>query len=114
MRQAKKNSIFVGDFNLPEIDWNAGTARGRANVLLEAMEESMMEELVNFPTHLKGNTLDLVITNMPERVDEVVEGGRLGRSDHMAILTRVTVVPTIKEDKGPVPYQTGEGLTGME
>jgi hypothetical protein len=93
VRQAKKNSIFVGDFNLAEIDWNAGTAMGRA---------SMMEQLVNFPTHLKGNTLDFVITNMPERVEEVVEGGRLGRSDHMAILTRVTVGTTIEEDKGPV------------
>ncbi len=34
VRQAKKNSIVVRDFNLPEIDWNAGTARGRASVLL--------------------------------------------------------------------------------
>jgi hypothetical protein len=113
VRQAKKNSIFIGDFNLPEIDWSAGVARGRASLLLEAVEESMTEQLVNFPTHLKGNTLDLVITNMPERVEEIVEGGRLGRSDHMAILARVSVGQTAEEDKGPVPNWNRADWEGM-
>jgi hypothetical protein len=42
----------------------------------------MMEQMVNFSTQVKGNCLDLVITNIPERVSEVLEAGRLGRSDH--------------------------------
>ncbi len=42
----------------------------------------MMEQMVNFSTHLKGNCLDLVITNIPERVSEVLEARRLGQSDH--------------------------------
>ena len=40
-------------------------------------------QLVDFPTHTRGNTLDLVITNSPELVIGLEEEERLGRSDHM-------------------------------
>jgi hypothetical protein len=35
-------------------------ARGRTAGLLEALEDSFMDQLVNFPTQVKGNTLDLI------------------------------------------------------
>ncbi len=54
MRLAGKNSLFIGDFNLPEIDWERGVARGRAATLLEVAGDNMMEQLVSFPTYLKG------------------------------------------------------------
>jgi hypothetical protein len=50
-------------------------------LLLIHVEDSMMEQMVNFSTQVKGNCLDFVITNIPERVSEVSEAGRLGRSD---------------------------------
>jgi hypothetical protein len=50
-----------------------------------------MEQLVDFLTQLKGNSLDLGITNIPERVSEVNEGRRLGKSDHVMILTKVAI-----------------------
>jgi hypothetical protein len=65
---AGKNSIIIRDFNVPDIDWRLGEARGRASEILSAVEDTMMEQLVDFPTHLKGNTPDLLITNIPERV----------------------------------------------
>ncbi len=77
VRSAEKKSVFFGDFNLPMIDWEAGVARGREEELLEAVQDKYMEQLVDFPTQVKGNRLDLVITNIPERVDEVYEAGRL-------------------------------------
>ena len=87
---AEKRSIFIGDFNLPEINWDDGTARGRAAALLEAAESSLMEQLVTFSTHIRGNRLDLLLTNIPERVVNVQEAGRLGHSDHTMILAQVT------------------------
>jgi hypothetical protein len=51
--------------------------------LLEAVNKGLMEQLVEFLTHLKGNTLVPLITNIPERVVEVTEEGRLGKSDHV-------------------------------
>jgi hypothetical protein len=61
--RAEKNSVFFGDFNLPEIDWEGGAARGRAAELLEAAADRLMEQVVTFSTHLCGNTLDLLLTD---------------------------------------------------
>jgi hypothetical protein len=47
--------------------------------------------MVPFATHLKGNILDLILTNIPERFIEVRSEGRLGSSDHYMILSEVEV-----------------------
>ena len=85
IREAEKNSIMVGDFNLPNIDWNSGVAGRRDEKLVEALQDSFMEQMVDFPTHIKGNCLDLLITNIPGKVKEVLDMGRLGKSDHLII-----------------------------
>jgi len=82
VRAAEKNSVLIGDFNLPEIDWAMGTSSGRSRSLVEAVEDSLMEQMVNFSTQVKGNCLDLVLTNIPERIYDISEAGRLGSSDH--------------------------------
>jgi len=102
VRKAEKNSLLFGDFNLPDIDWSKGVARGRSADFMEAVQDAMMEQLVDFPTQVRGNVLDLVITNIPERVEEVCEEGRLGRSDHVIIMTRVRVRKS-EEESGPAP-----------
>jgi hypothetical protein len=110
---AGKNSVIIGDFNVPDIDWMGGVARGRASELLEAVEEKMMEQLVDFPTHTKGNILDLLITNVPERIVEVVESGRLGRSDHVVIVTRVEMGGGDEEEKESAPDWRRADWDGM-
>ena len=82
IRRAEKDSVFIGDFNLPGINWENGTATGAGREVLEATEDMLMSQLVDFSTQVKGNVLDLVLTNMPDRVLDVKEEGRLGRSDH--------------------------------
>ncbi len=65
------------------IDWEktqAIDARGRE--LLETATEEGLQQLVNFPTHTKGNTLDLLLTNCPDKILEVTDARRVGRSDH--------------------------------
>ncbi len=85
IQQSGPNTIMVGDFNLPSIDWEHGTAAGRAQEFLAAAEEKFMEQLVTFPTQVKGNTLDLVLTNAGELIESVAAEGRLGKSDHEMI-----------------------------
>jgi hypothetical protein len=82
VRAAERNSILIGDFNLPDIDWSMGTCSSRSRPFVEAVEDSMMEQLVEFSTQVKGNCLDLVLTNIPERISDISEAGRLGSSDH--------------------------------
>jgi len=85
--RAEKNSHFFGDFNQPTIDWEEGRARGREEEFLQAAEENAFQQMVPFTTHIKGNRLDLVLTNAPETVTSVEEKGRVGKSDHSVILT---------------------------
>ena len=85
LKGAEKNSIFVGDFNLPGIDWTTGRGEGRDGRLVQIIQDLLMEQLVDFPTHLRGNCLDLVITNNPDLVKEVTDVGRLGKSDHVML-----------------------------
>ena len=84
---------MVGDFNLPNIDWNSFQATSsRDTKFLTALQDNYMEQMVDFTTHTKGNCLDLLITNMSVKVKDVCEMGRLGKSDHVIIQISLTMV----------------------
>jgi hypothetical protein len=89
VRGANENSVLIGNFNILEINWKTGETPAQTGELVETAEDANMVQLVEFPTNITGNCLDLVITNMPERVIEVKEIGRLGASDHEMILVRI-------------------------
>ena len=91
IRSVKKNSILVGDFNLPDINWEMGTGSARTAAFLEAVDDLLLTQVVDFSTQVKGNCLDLVLTNIPERIVDVCEAGRLGKSDHEMILLTVNM-----------------------
>ncbi len=91
VKSLSRNSILIGDFNMPDIDWEAWTGARKSVGFLDAVEDALLEQMVNFPTHIKGNCLDLVLTNIPERIINVEEMGRLGASDHEMILVSVAM-----------------------
>ena len=91
IRQAGSNSIIIGDLNLPDVHWVDSETRGRGGAVLEAATDAMMEQLVDFPTHTRGNILDVVLTNVPERIFDVEDVGRLGKSDHCMLSTKVNI-----------------------
>jgi hypothetical protein len=77
-RSGLRTFIF-GDLNLPTIDWEKGEARGTGpEQVLEACNDKFMEQLVHFEPHLRGNCLDLILTNAPDLVEDVQNEGRLG------------------------------------
>ncbi len=51
----------------------------------------LLEQIVDFPTHIKGNCLDLILTNMCERLYAVTNVGRLGSSDHVMISCSIVI-----------------------
>ncbi len=79
---------------MPTIDWLDGKADSKGRELLETCTEEGLQQLVSFPTHTKGNVLDLVITNCQEKVLEVCDVGRLGRSDHCILSITVDAEPS--------------------
>ena len=91
VKATRGKRLIVGDINLSKIDWQAATAAGSgAKALLEACQDEFLEQLVDFTTHIKGNILDVVLTNIPERV-EVAGIGRLGNSDHEMLKIQISL-----------------------
>ena len=101
LRTFKQNTILVGDINLPNIDWDEERSDAKGRELLETVIEEGLQQLVGFPTHTKGNILDLVITNCPDRVLHVQDEGRLGKSDHCMISVTVECRPKTEKETGP-------------
>ena len=91
VRSVEERSILIGDFNLPEVEWSNWRTAARSREFLSVAEEKLLEQMVNFPTHTRGNMLDLVLTNIPERVLSVEDEGRLGHSDHVMLMVEVAV-----------------------
>ena len=86
------NTLMIGDFNLPGINWkNLTSDTGKGAQFLDACTERGLNQLVHFPTHNKGNILDLVLSDTPDSVHSVASHGRLGRSDHDMIVVRINV-----------------------
>jgi hypothetical protein len=52
-----QNTIVIGDFNLPDVQWEAGAAGPKGQPLLESVIDNELAQLVNFTTHAKGNIL---------------------------------------------------------
>jgi hypothetical protein len=98
IRGTGSNSVVLGNFNLPGIDWRDWTATsGWEKQFLQACEDVGMEQFVDFATQKRGNTLDLILTNMPEKVVDVREVGRLGKSNHVMIQASINI--SMKETK---------------
>ena len=91
IKTVEGKTVLIGDFNFPEINWETGRTAGRTREFVEATEDKMLEQLVEFSTHTRGNKLDLLLTNIPERILNVEDAGRLGHSDHVMILATLAI-----------------------
>ena len=91
LRSAEKNSLLIGDFNLPGINWSSRTVSGEDELFVTTMHDHLVSQLIDFPTHVKGNYLDLIVTNMPERINDICDVRRLGKSDHCMLLLSLTI-----------------------
>ena len=82
----KNNSILIGDINLPKIDWENCTADSKGRNFLEATQTNFVSQMIDFPTHNKGNILDLLLTKKPEKIASITDIGPIGNSDHTSIV----------------------------
>ena len=85
VQNMEENTILIGDINLPSIDWRNGTADSKGRRLLDVVADCGLTQLIHFPTHNKGNCLDLAITNCADKIIAVYDDGVLGNSDHCII-----------------------------
>lgn len=58
---------IVGDFNCPDVDWTLLTSSNcKSTQLCEMLFDNDLAQLIDFPTHIEGNLLDLFITNQDD------------------------------------------------
>ena len=75
--------VTVGDFNLPNVDWDRNwSGCGGEMMVLDTLQDMFWHQLVRGPTHRLGNTLDLCLTSSMELVTGVEIIAPLGGSDH--------------------------------
>jgi len=81
--------LLLGDFNLSDINWATLTGSSSASSnFCEFVFNSNLAQLVNSPTHICGNTLDLVLTNNPKYVSNLAvhpPDYKCVKSDHYLI-----------------------------
>jgi len=100
IQNAEPETVMIGDFNLPGVEW--GTAGSTGCQLAEEAADKNFVQLIDFPTHTKGNILDLILTNVPEKIVSVWEEGRLGKSDHSIIMLEFLCKSETVDKRGEV------------
>ena len=88
--------LFVGDMNFPGIDWNSQTVKPHTQgkkihqQFLDTLSEHHLLQMVKEPTHILGNTLDLVCTTNPSSIRSI-DIISPGLSDHHMITATVNL-----------------------
>jgi len=66
------NLVLLGDFNLNDINWNSLSGQSHfSSEFCDVTYDLNLQQLVEEPTHIAGNILDLVLTNVPEKVSNL-------------------------------------------
>ena len=64
--------IIAGDLNMPATDWqNYSSPNSTDQLFLDTLSNFELEQLINCPTHLKGNILDLLLTDKPALMSDI-------------------------------------------
>ena len=65
--------IVAGDLNMPATDWqNYSSPNSIDQLFLDTLSNFELEQLVNIPTHIKGNILDLLLTDKPALISDII------------------------------------------
>ncbi|MCP4456756.1 MAG: hypothetical protein GY816_01820, partial [Cytophagales bacterium] len=83
-----KAHFVVGDFNLPEINWTEGRSSTQLGQrFIDMFNDLGLTQMINQPTHVKGKTLDILLSNFVGGVESVMVLGRneICSSDHYGL-----------------------------
>ncbi len=84
--------IVAGDLNFPRINWEEFSSTEVVDRLfLDTFSNFGIQQLVNSPTHYKGNILDLVLTDKPQLIFDlnVLNSNLPCKSDHYSVSFKI-------------------------
>lgn len=103
--------IIVGDFNYKEVNWSTRTVNTRENhpahMIFDKLNDLFLEQIITEPTRFRTgeqeNTLDWLITNTPEVIEDVELRSPLGdKGDHCTMLFNINITTKqINHDNKP-------------
>ena len=114
LKNLDRNSIVIGDVNLPDINWLDDSSTSRGRKVLETTLEEGLAQLVDFPTHIKGNILDLIITNCQDKFISITDEGRIGKSDHCILKMELKIKMAKKTDRPTRPNWSKADISGLK
>ena len=83
------NIVLLGDFNCSDINWSSLSGQYPfSSKFCDVIFDLNLSQLIEEPTHSAGNTLDLVLTNVPENISSLINHSELPHpipSDHFLI-----------------------------
>ena len=92
--------ILLGDFNLPDINWDSLTGQFlSSNLFCDIVFKFNLTQFVNLPTHIHGNILDLVLCIDSDLVQNIVIHSTQDNylvSDHFMITFSIPCYPPSK------------------
>ena len=83
-----KKFFLIGDFNLSNADWsNNYSSNGTEQAFIEEFIRAGLIQRINQPTHFRGNTLDILLTNSENTIDNlaILHTSGICKSDHYTI-----------------------------
>uniref|UniRef100_A0A1X7SUM2 Reverse transcriptase domain-containing protein n=1 Tax=Amphimedon queenslandica TaxID=400682 RepID=A0A1X7SUM2_AMPQE len=80
-------TLVMGDFNCPDINWDLlSSSTSLSGALCDLVFDLDISQVINSPTHIKGNLLDLVLTNSIDRLSDIVISPDIfPLSDHLTL-----------------------------
>ena len=88
---SKASFVICGDFNAHHKDWLISrTTDSHGRSAYEFCFSSGCDQLIDEPTHISGNSLDLVFSDVPSLVSSSV-GAFIGSSDHGHLNIKIEV-----------------------
>ena len=94
--------VVIGDFNLKNVNWNAGngiiSTSSLENEFLNGFADLGLLQCIDAPTHNKGKTLDILLTKSKQYITDlkVIDTERYCISDHFAVTFKVSQTVTRK------------------
>ena len=94
--------VVIGDFNLKNVNWNAGngiiSTNSLENEFLNGFADLGLLQCIDAPTHNKGKTLDILLTKSKQYITDlkVIDTERYCISDHFAVTFKISQTVTRK------------------
>ena len=87
-------TILMGDFNLPEINWTTMETTGRGTRMIRLVNENNLKQHVHAPTRGQ-NILDIVLSTENELIEQLFIKDKIG--DHNTVEFNITASRTNRE-----------------